>query len=157
MIPDLTLTVRGMKPVPQGSKNVYRGIMVDQNKGRIDEQRAAFREVFEASGHPGFGDCILEVDVEYIFQRPNSHFVANDRTRELKANAPTLMGTMPDRDKLDRAVNDALTIAGVWKDDSRNAVGASRKRYQEVSDGGIHEEPGIVVTIRYIGERWGAK
>lgn len=51
------------------------------------------------------------------FRRPNSHFVANNRERPLRPDAPHYCATTPDVDKCSRAVLDALTQSGAIPDD----------------------------------------
>jgi Holliday junction resolvase RusA-like endonuclease len=48
----------------------------------------------------------------------------------LRHDTPWLVAGKPDRDKLDRAIGDALTVAGVvWADDAQDGLGASAISY----------------------------
>lgn len=76
-------------------------------------------------GLPMFVGQALRVTVEYRFVRPASHF----GKRGLRPGAPAHHIVKPDRDKLDRALGDALKEAQVYDDDSRISEGTSRKRY----------------------------
>ena len=57
----------------------------------------------------------------------------------VKREYPTVT---PDIDKLERAVLDAMTIAGVWGDDSQVVSGTRGKRYADEC------APGVRITIR---------
>ena len=50
---------------------------------------------------------------------------------ELREDAPTWHVIAPDADKLIRCVADALTVAGVWADDSQMALMRGEKVYAE--------------------------
>ena len=66
----------------------------------------------------------------------------------LKDNAPASPATRGsgDVDKLARAVLDALTDAGVWKDDSQVVDLRARKAW--VGDEGALSKPGAVIVVR---------
>jgi len=88
-------------------------------------------------------DHAVHVDIVFLFPRPQSHYGTGRRAGQLKAwAAEEPMVTKPDREKLERAVFDALTGV-VWVDDSRVVGGTPRKRY--VMPG---EVPGVHVRIR---------
>ena len=82
---------------------------------------------------------------EFVFARPNSHYVGDDPVRgKLKANAPVLHTSTPDLDKLLRAVGDALTGV-LYADDSQVvSYDGSLKRYVSSAAG----KPGVRVTVR---------
>jgi Holliday junction resolvase RusA-like endonuclease len=65
----------------------------------------------------------------FVFPRPKSHYGTGRNAGTLKPGAPLYHASRPDRDKLERAINDALKIAGIFKDDSQNAAGGSKKIY----------------------------
>ncbi len=90
---------------------------------------------------PMSGPVIM--DCEFIFQRPKAHFVAGDRSRDLKAKAPTWHTTKPDIDNLRKPVMDCLKTLGFYHDDSQICMGTTMKRYPE--DGGTS---GVLITIR---------
>lgn len=74
--------------------------------------------------------------LEFRFPHLKAHRRANG---ELKPNAPWIKQTSPDLDKLARAVCDAITGAGVWRDDALVAQLYCWKLY--------HNEPGVYVDI----------
>lgn len=83
----------------------------------------------------------VAVDASFIFSRPNKHFVANNPSRPLRADAPEWHTTKPDRDNLEKALLDALTqLGGFWHDDCQVCAGEVRKAY------GSH--PGVYLQIR---------
>lgn len=72
----------------------------------------------------------VKVNCSFFFQRPKSHYKSNDRSRGLKATAPTFHVTKPDRDNLDKFVLDSLS--GIyWVDDKQVCDGVIRKRYSD--------------------------
>jgi len=89
----------------------------------------------------------VRVDVEFIFERPKGHFGTGRNSGVLKPAAPHWhtrgMGTNGgDRDNLDKAVLDALTQVGLWKDDGQVCDGSVRKRFAEQG-----ERPGAVISV----------
>jgi Holliday junction resolvase RusA-like endonuclease len=78
----------------------------------------------------------IAVRVSAQFARPASHYLpANSRRAEpvLRQDAPTWWTGYPDGDKILRMVNDALTIAGVVKDDALVAVARVEKLFADDS------------------------
>ena len=114
-------------PAPQGSKRVF----VVAGKARLVESSAACKpwraDVRAAALEAMQGRPLLEgplrMDVTFAMPRPAS--VPKDR-RGWPA-------TKPDRDKLLRAVGDALTAA-VYRDDSQVCAGSTRKEYVGVTE-----------------------
>ena len=98
-------------PAPQGSKNAYlRGkkvVLVEASK-KIEPWRKAVAEAakkrLQETGEIYFDEGV-EVWVRFILPRPPSN-------KSLYPIVP------PDLDKLERGIYDAITIAGIWKDDS---------------------------------------
>ena len=112
--------IAGM-PAPQGSKrHVGNGVMVESSKAvkpwRQDVVAAAHAAMntldFEPFAHA------VEVNVAFYFPRPKSHFGTGRNAGRLKESAPEFVATKPDIDKLLRSTFDALTTAGLWRDDN---------------------------------------
>lgn len=77
----------------------------------------------------------LRVDVAVYFKRPKSHFYTGKRSDVLRPDAPNYHTSKPDRDNLDKAILDALTHAGVWKDDAQVCGGTFTKSYVQFISG----------------------
>ena len=123
-------------PVPQGSKNAYvrggRAVLVDAN-ARLKPWRATVREAAEAAIAEAGWETLDEPCRVYLgFTMP--------QPQRPRWDVPAVK---PDLDKLTRAVFDALTDAGVWRDDSRVVDMKVTKRYED-SEGAI---PGVWVGV----------
>lgn len=116
----LAFTVFG-DPVPQGSKRAFvvknRAVIVDDNRANLRTWRA---EVVAAAQSELNGDGPIEgpVKVSVFFY-----------LRQPKRPKHRLPATRPDGDKLERAILDALTAAGVVRDDGQVTSMSWRKRY----------------------------
>lgn len=122
-------------PAPQGSKrHVGRGIMVESSK-KLKPWREAVKAAARAfiDEHPEFRmfDCAVAYRAQYLFRRPQS----------ISAKKRPFHVVPPDRSKLDRSMEDALTDAGVWRDDSLVVYSISAKKY--VAD----EPPGAIIEV----------
>lgn len=120
-------------PRPQGSKTYYNGRGVESSKyvkGWRADVRAAAAEVWHdppLDAHP------LQASYSFRFRRPNSHYVAGDRSRPLKPSAPHWMSSAPDVSKLVRAIEDALT--GIVIADDRLIASSSEQKLYSGSAG----------------------
>ena len=121
------------EPVPQGSKNAYkRGtaiLLVESNK-RLPEWRKALIRALQAElgKEPPFATAVT-VDATFYLTRA-------------KTNKKAAVTQKPDLDKLARALGDALTIAGILKDDSYIVEWNLKKLFAEF------EVPGVELEIR---------
>jgi len=155
--PQLHLIVTGL-PSPQGSKRgfpVHRkdgttGVALVESAGdrvktwRQDVRTAAERALNEDPRWAPHPSDALAVEIRFALARPRSHYGTGRNAGTLKATAPSYPTTKPDLDKLERAVLDALTSAGVYPDDSQVAVLHGHKRYAD--DG----RPGAAIAIAYL-------
>lgn len=109
------------RPIPQGSKTLMRGIMVDQqniktktlpaNRLKSWRESVAYTAAFNFIS-PTLGKVMI--DVVFYFCRPASHKTKSGGVRRSKVDA------IPpyDLDKLQRAIGDALSGV-VYKDDKQ--------------------------------------
>ena len=129
-------------PAPQGSKrHVGEGRMVESSK-RVKPWR---RQVAAAYVDHDFGDMLIgpvTLTVDFYLPRPKSHYGTGRNAGILKDSAPAEHLTMPDLDKLVRALGDALTRLA-WRDDSQIVAWHAYKHYT------TPEHPvGATITIR---------
>jgi crossover junction endodeoxyribonuclease RusA len=121
------------RPAPQGSKRYLgagRAIEMSKYVGAWrDDVRTACVRLWEGRA-PLDGPLVLEV--EFVRARPLS---------APKRSTPSATGA-PDLSKLVRSTEDAITSAGVWRDDSRVVATLSWKRLAE-----IDETPGARIRI----------
>lgn len=149
----LVITVHG-KPATQGSKNprpIYKGrgedrvftgrvAVVEDSKEKHKSWRTAVKEAALATidGTGRIEDQPVRLDITFCFDKP--------------ASAPKQRRTWPikrstfDVDKLQRAVFDALTDAGVYKDDSQVTDVHARKVFTDDPDAPLRT-PGAVIRI----------
>jgi Holliday junction resolvase RusA-like endonuclease len=150
--PDLTITVTGHRPAPQGSKrHVGNGRLIEQSKRvkpwRIVVAEAAItamaaRHVRTYGGMPVTPpaplDGPLSVEIAFTVTKP--------------ASAPKRRVTWPttrhsgDLDKLLRSTFDALTSAGAIADDSRIVEVAARKMHPGEGLDAL-DQPGAIIRI----------
>lgn len=117
-------------PVPQGSKTVAKAgkkvWLRDANASRLKP----WRETVAKHADLGY-QFVGPVMVRLYFRFP--------RPKRPKFEVPAVK---PDIDKLERAVYDGLTDAGLIEDDSRIVKSYAEKSY--------HEEPGVRVIVRSV-------
>jgi Holliday junction resolvase RusA-like endonuclease len=150
MTADIAFDVRGM-PVPQGSARAFvRGdravVVTGAGRGPLADWRGAIAtEARAAAVGSSPITAPVYVSLSFRFPRPRSHYLPANATRPapvLRLDAPQMVATRPDIDKLARAALDAIT-AVVIRDDAQVAVLSATKRYATVDEG-----PGVFVAIR---------
>jgi len=125
------------RPAPQGSK-------VSLGRGRFKEQSPHvhnWRNDVRAAAEQHYnGEALLDgpifTQMAFLFRRPNNHYVSSNRDKALKSDAPFWVTKTPDKDKLERATNDALSGV-IWTDDCRVAATLSQKFWVEDHEGAI--------------------
>lgn len=133
--PAVTFTVHG-KPSPSGSKKAFRHsktgkiVVVDTAKGKVKWQTISKRSAATAAKASGWVCATgpVELQVEFCFARPKSHYGTGKRSNILKPSAPLCHIQKPDRTKLLRCIEDAFKGV-LWKDDSQVISGAVSKRW----------------------------
>jgi Holliday junction resolvase RusA-like endonuclease len=142
--------VRGM-PVPQGSARAFvRGdravVVTGAGRGPLADWRGAIAtEARSAAAGVAPLTAPVAVSLAFRFPRPRSHYLpvnASRPTPELRLDAPQMVATRPDIDKLTRAALDAIT-AVLIADDAQVAELRAMKCYATATEG-----PGVFVTVR---------
>lgn len=82
----------------------------------------------------------VHVDIDWFFPRPKRLM------RKADSDEPIGHDRKPDRDNLDKAVLDALTVLGFWHDDAQVSAGILRKWYC-AKPGHRESEPGAWIHI----------
>lgn len=139
------------QPAPQGSKRFVgiskktgHGVMIESSSGvkpwRQDVVAAA-RAVMDAHGHTML-DGPLRVRMVFTLPKP--------------ASAPKRRVTHPDKkpdlSKLIRSTEDALTTAGVWRDDARVVEYERTAKVYPGEDAESLASPGCLIVINKLGE-----
>lgn len=121
--------VPGLRIAP-GTKHGVLPYLRDDNPEALKAWRKAVRSAAEAAWGgraPLEGAVALVVDFRFV--KPKTV------TREF-------MTVKPDKDKLERAICDALTDAGVWGDDKQVVVSRTEKRYADAA--GAFVQVGVI-------------
>lgn len=156
-------------PVQQGSMTCkskhapgFRANLQPDNEKELDPWRAKVAAAAQRD-YPGTGPVIrypqyapVAVEITYSVPRPVSHYGTGRNADTVKPSAPrypTARGTR-DIDKLERAILDALTTAGVLHDDAQVVDVTHRKRYAapDQADRDVLPVPGIVVRLHPGGD-----
>ena len=121
-VPSLSCVIPGT-PQQQGSKNRGRnGTMYDANRNLPAWRDTAITTLRRAAVHqwgtPVPIDFGVIVTARFVFPRPKSHYRTGRYAGQLRPDAPTYKTSAPDLDKLQRALGDALTQAGILRDDA---------------------------------------
>ncbi len=126
-------------PEPQGSKRVWMN--KSTNRPQMTEAggmkhaswrrevTAAAREALPADHRPI--TSAVSVLLTFSFIRGIGHYGTGSNAQFLKPSAPTQHTITPDVDKLIRAILDAVTVAGVWVDDSQVVAVTGKKRWAD--------------------------
>ena len=146
----VTLVIYGV-PITQGSKVKTKWGMYDDNAKTLKPWREAVKTAaLEAMhGRDRFtGD--VGISCVFTFDRPQSHFGTGRNAGVLKPSAPKRPtgGHSGDLDKLERAIYDALTDGGVWRDDCQVAMSDASKVY--VGTPGALDKPGARITVEVL-------
>lgn len=153
----LSFRVYGI-PAPQGSKKVARYLpggraVLGESSKRVKPWRQsvvyASATFIEEQGLQGLLPLArpVDVEIEFLFPRPRSHFGTGKNAEKLKASAPywTTSAGDGDLDKVCRASIDGLSESSgglLIRDDKLVVSLAASKRYC-----GIGEHPGAIISI----------
>ncbi len=138
----LTCTIPGL-PQAQGSKRSLGPDrpFVESNKHLAAWRADAITFLQRAAAEHGWvrADGPVFVTAVFAYPRPKSHYRTGRFAGLLRDDAPTYKTSAPDLDKLQRALGDALTQAGIIRDD------ALIVRWYPVKVWG--DEPGVSVHL----------
>jgi Holliday junction resolvase RusA-like endonuclease len=136
MVDTYSLFVPG-RPGSAGSKTVYRtkegkNIVTPASKYQkpwMDSVRWAFMQTY---GRPVPLTGPIDLRITFYLKRPKSHYRTQNGqiSHQLKPGAPIWHISMPDRTKLLRASEDALTGIA-WRDDAQVCCGMTNKVYAD--------------------------
>lgn len=143
-LPGMTRTVsvdvRGL-PRPQGSMRLHTlpgGATAARYPAVVYAWRAQVQQaVAELEAEPFCGP--VELRLGFDLPRPAGHYGTGRNSQAIKASSPGFPAVMPDLDKLVRCIADAVTDAGLWKDDAQVCLITAAKRYAT--------PPGVHITI----------
>lgn len=147
MNPHFDLFVPG-RPVPQGSKTAFvskstgRPIVVDKDVRLPQWRMKVTAHAMEALGTTPPLTGPVGIRIIFTMDRPQSHFGTGKNAGKVKASAPVFPATMPDIDKLMRAILDGLTDARVWLDDGQVVWVQATKVYSDAT-----YAPGAYLTV----------
>lgn len=140
----VTIDVRGL-PRPQGSMRVHtlpNGKTAVRYPPAVYAWRAQVQQaVAQLDAEPFVG--AVELRLGFDLPRPVGHYGTGRNARVVRAGAPAHPCVAPDLDKLTRCIGDAITDAGLWKDDSQVVLIEAAKRYTS-------DVPGVVIAVRAV-------
>jgi len=148
----VTFRVEGMAAAPQGSKrHIGKGVMIESCVN-IKPWRALVAHAAIAAKVPLFQGPV-RMSVVFLFQRPANHYRRDGTLKPLNPSlasatsreAPAYHCVTPDRDKVLRSTQDALSRLA-YEDDARVVDGDCKKRWC-VGD----ERPGALITVIPLG------
>jgi Holliday junction resolvase RusA-like endonuclease len=135
-------------PGPQGSKRFVgraksgRGIMVESSAKVKPWREAVKYAALEAMAAAGLTTLDAPIRVRMVFTVPKPASAPKTRT--------TWPMRKPDGSKLQRSTEDALSDAGLWRDDARVVEWSGAKRYPGEGEDALHV-PGVRIRIEVIG------
>lgn len=134
LLPMLTIRIAGI-PIPQGSLRAFsrngRAWATSDNPRTRPWKAAVTAEAADAVAAagldtPAYDRLPVAVAITFPLPRPKGHY----GKRGLLPSAPKYPATLPDIDKLVRAILDALTGI-VWRDDAQVVAIEAYKRYSD--------------------------
>ena len=147
------ITVYGL-PAPQGSKRAFALKKGGVYTGRVavvesshDKVKTWRNDVMAAASLVKQWPALegpLRVTMTFYLPRPKAHLTTGRLAGQVKPSAPAHPSGRPDTGKLARATEDALTAAGIWRDDSQVVHCFLIKQYAD------HREPGALIRIRQL-------
>ena len=147
---EIRIRVRGI-PGAQGSKRVNRWGSLYESSKKVKPWRQDVRYASRNYRSEPL-DCPVSVSIEFIFERPMSHFRTGRYSTLLREDAPLHMTNKlnGDIDKLCRSTLDALAESSggnILKDDSQVVMLSAEKRYSTSKS----DNPGAHISIIPLG------
>lgn len=140
----LTVDIRGL-PRPQGSMRAHPTpsgkIAVRYPPAVWDWRHHVQQQIALAFDEPFAGP--VELRLGFDLPRPAGHYGTGRNRATVRPGAPAHPAATPDIDKLVRAISDAITDAGLWKDDGQVVYLEAAKRY-------VTGPPGVLITVKEI-------
>lgn len=137
----ISIDVRGI-PRPQGSMLLHSlpdGKAAARYPAVVYAWRAQVQQaIAEVTTEPFLGP--VELSLGFDLPRPLGHYGTGRNAGIVRASAPVWPTVAPDLDKLVRCVGDAITDAGMWKNDAQVVTIHAGKRY-------VDSRPGVFITI----------
>lgn len=127
-----TIVTIPRRAIPKGSTHAFKHritgkIITKQNNADSLYEYQDFIAYSCRKAGVKVSDGPVKIEAKYMFQRPLSHFKAGDRAKGLKPSAPIHYLQTPDKDKLDRAVFDALH--GVAYNDDKQVTESTSSKW----------------------------
>jgi Holliday junction resolvase RusA-like endonuclease len=148
------------RPAPQGSKRGFvnprtQRVQLVEMSPHVGNWREAVRsEALKAlQAQPGWRPLDEPVHGFMVFTtvRPRSHYRTGKNSHLLRPDAPIQPPSAPDLSKLLRSTEDALTAAGVWRDDARVVEYRRLAKVYAAEDVDALDVPGVLIRIYTIG------
>lgn len=141
----ITIRVHGT-PAPQGSKrHIGNGVMIESSKKVKPWREAVKHAALDVLASEAFSPTIatgpVKLRLAFFLPRPRGHYRTGKNAALLRDSAPFTPVTKPDLDKIIRSTLDALTDAGIYRDDSQVAAIVADKRYAD------DETPGVLINV----------
>lgn len=150
---ELRIDVYG-RPAPQGSKrHVGRGVMIESSRHVKPWRQCVQAAAMEAINYRGGIyplDGPLTVSMVFTTARPKGHYRTGRNAHLLRDAAPARPAVTPDLSKLLRSTEDALTDAGVWRDDALIVEYTRAAKVYVGADPDALFVPGARITIRQV-------
>lgn len=146
------------RPVPQGSKTAFvnkktgKPVVVDKDVRLPAWRMKVTAYAIDAQQNSPLIHHVplrgaIGIKVDFVLDRPKSHYGTGRNADKVKESAPKYPASMPDIDKLLRAIFDALTDAQVWEDDGQVVWCQTGKHYVDHTwpgGEGVHVQLGVM-------------
>ena len=148
----IAFRVQGV-PKPGGSKTVFwnhktnKPRCVDACKKNREWRACVMAFARQAYSGPPLEGAIY-LDVTFYMPRPRGHYGTGRNAGKLKPSAARYPTVKPDRTKLLRSTEDALTDCGMWRDDAQVISGPVKKFYEGTNGAVLEDGPGAYIKIQ---------